>query len=1120
MNDSNTTQTTEFVYRRLAEPLQIAGQDYPGYWWLVILCAILALGFFYVAWMYVRDSKAIGPLAILLALLRCSVYGLLAYMFLLPAKQTWEETRSQSRVLVLYDASLSMSETREGIPTDNTPLEKLPFRQDNVLQFVNDPQVNFLKRLQDKNPVFAYRFARGLDEDFHALVEGEHWTRSEWEKRGKPKKEGEQDSLAGADQKARPPLDWFEFLKPNHKAPPPDGLNKDAREAFAKKQQQFFQFCNGTNLGEALKNLLAAEGNNMLQGIVVFTDGRSTEGSDQALIDVRERAKKANIPIFMVGVGEDRVRAKLELADVRVPEQIRPDDHFKMAVDLTGIGLEDKEVPFVLDVTRVVRKGNKDEEQPIALIQTKSNGEPIGQPMILPTTKITIPAKVLPRFKPGNPPRAQVEYTIDPETLAKAAGGSLPAGKWELYVDPKSDEQLKFVARVPRQPGELFAGKEHVSEPALVRVVKKPLRVLLVTSGAQREYQFLRTLLVREMKNGRVDLCIYLQPAPEQPTRRPGIVADVDPDRLLSTFPTMDRDESEVKPDEKYYNLASYDAIVAFDPDWTRLGPEQLGLLEKWVGSHGGGLILVGGPVNTVQLARPGINYEKLRPLLDLYPVVLQDVRIQQERKADEPWRLNFPGANPEMEFLNLEENPENPLPLDGWEQFFTNGKPGEPGKTVVRGFFNFYPVLKAKEGATVVATFTDPRAKTEEGKEMPFLVTAPYGGGKVVWLGAGEMWRLREKREAYLERFWTKLTRYAGANNTTRASRRITPVSGRTYMTNTYVQIDAQIFGKDMNPLPKPPKLDRRLTPDQLQEEIKRRPHILIKPPVGVNEKEYPPVVLLPQESGDNWNGWFTGKVLVKHPGDYEYTIKEPETGDTAQGKFTVKESNPETDNPRPDFDTMYALASDAADVLNRITDEQVRRDVREHLVRPPLSGTVKFEDAGKDSLRLYFDLANAKVIPDCMKHDEAVRTTRGKVEDLWDKGLFDWEEGWLAPLGRLMGLTNKSTVSSWGMALGLVIAALLFLVLAVVLTVLSLVVLARGKKPEIAAYILFPVVLLLATGGLYVFLVLWSSGWDWNALWTLGFQGKEFAMSFAMGLVVLLLGIEWLMRKLSRLA
>jgi hypothetical protein len=1106
MNDSNTTQTTEFVYRRLAEPLQIAGQDYPGYWWLAILCGILALGFFYVAWMYVRDSKAIGPLAILLALLRCSVYGILAYMFLLPAKQTWEETRSQSRVLLLYDVSLSMSQTREGVPTDNTPLEKLPFRQDNVLQFVNDPQVNFLKRLQDKNPVFAYRFARGLDEAYHALVEGEHWTRAEWEKR-KTKKEGDQAATLAAEVKDRPPLDWNEFLKPDHKAQPPAGLNKDEKDAFVKNQQQFAQFCNGTNLGEALKNLLAAEGNNMLQGIVVFTDGRSTEGSEQAIADVRERAKKANIPIFMVGVGEDRVRAKLELADVRVPEQIRPDDHFKMAVDLTGIGLEDKEVPFVLDVTRVVRKGNKDEELPIQLIQTQSNGAPIGQPRTLPANKLTIPAKVLPRFKPGNPPRAEVEYTIDPETLARAAGESLQGGRWELYVDPKSDEQLKFVARVPRQPGELFAGKEHVSEPALVRVVKKPLRILIVTSGAQREYQFLRTLLVREMKNGRVDLCIYLQPAPEQPARRPGIVADVDPERLLTTFPTMDKDESEVKPDEKYYNLANYDAIVAFDPDWTRLTPEQLKLLEKWVGTHGGGLILVGGPVNTVQLARPGINYEKLKPLLDLYPVLLQDVRIQAERKADEPWRLNFPGANPEMEFLNLEENPDNPQPLDGWEQFFTNGKTGEPGKTVVRGIYNFYPVLKAKEGATVVATFTDPRAKTEEGKEMPYLVTAPYGSGKVVWLGSGEMWRLREKREAYLERFWTKLTRYAGSNNNSRASRRITPVLGRTYMTNSYVQIDAQIFGRDMNPLPIPQR------PDQ-------RPEIVIKAPVGVPEKEYLPVRMLPQQGGDNWNGWFTGKVLVKHPGDFEFTIKVPETGDTAAGKFTVKESNPEIDSPRPDFDTMYALASDAGDVLNRISDEQLRREVREHLVRPPLSGTSKLDDSGKDSLRLYFDLANARVIPDCMKHDEAVRTTRGKVEDLWDKGLFDWEDGWLAPLGRLLGVTNKSTVSSWGMALGLGIAAVLFLVLAVVLTVLTLVVMARGKKPEMAAYILFPVVLLLATGGLYVFLVLWSSGWNWSALWTLGFQGKEFAMSLAMGLVVLLLGLEWLIRKLSRLA
>jgi hypothetical protein len=217
-----------------------------------------------------------------------------------------------------------------------------------------------------------------------------------------------------------------------------------------------------------------------------------------------------------------------------------------------------------------------------------------------------------------------------------------------------------------------------------------------------------------------------------------------------------------------------------------------------------------------------------------------------------------------------------------------------------------------------------------------------------------------------------------------------------------------------------------------------------------------------------------------------------------------------------------MYWLASEAGDVLNRIP-EDARRNVREHLVRPPLTKAFKADEA-KDSLRLYFDLPNAKVIPDCMKHDEQTRRTRGKIIDLWDKGLVDWEDGWFAPVGRLFGITNQSTVSSTGMALGLGVAAILFAVLAVVLTVVAMVVLARGRKPDMAAYILFPLVLLLATGGLFVFLVVWGNNGNWNVLWTWRFESgegqKAVAVSLAMSLVVLLLGVEWLLRKLSRLA
>src|SRR5262249_24569464 len=149
----------------------------------------------------------------------------------------------------------------------------------------------------------------------------------------------------------------------------------------------------------------------------------------------------------------------------------------------------------------------------------------------------------------------------------------------------------------------------------------------------------------------------------------------------------------------------------------------QLTKLEQWVGTHGGGLIVLGGPINTLQLARPGANRDKLKPVLDLYPVYLEDARIQQlERPTSDPWRLNFPRATREMEFLKLDEYNEKTSQLAGWEEFFTGsaGNLGAP-KGLVRGFYNYYPVKAAKEGATTVATFTDPRARLADGKEQPY---------------------------------------------------------------------------------------------------------------------------------------------------------------------------------------------------------------------------------------------------------------------------------------------------------------------------------------------------------------------------------------------------------------
>jgi uncharacterized membrane protein len=299
------------------------------------------------------------------------------------------------------------------------------------------------------------------------------------------------------------------------------------------------------------------------------------------------------------------------------------------------------------------------------------------------------------------------------------------------------------------------------AEPAPVpNKSDRPVRVLLAASAPTRDFQFLRTFLVREGDKKRVELTLYLQPPPGRTEPRVGIVADVPTDRLLKNFPDHLGDPNDGNADERQYNLSAYEVIVTFDLDWTRLKAEQLEQLKKWV-EKGGGLVVIAGPVNTLHLGRPGAGRARLEPILDLLPVVLQDSRVvEKDRDTSKAWRLNFPASKIDLPFLNL--NPDAKGRLDGWEEFFTGGKTdAKKDAEPMHGFYNYYPVKSVKEGAHVMATFADPAAKLANGMEHPYLVVGTAGKGRVLYLGAGETWRLRQHSEAFYERFWTGLIRF-----------------------------------------------------------------------------------------------------------------------------------------------------------------------------------------------------------------------------------------------------------------------------------------------------------------------------------------------------------------------
>ncbi len=1048
MNDSIKTLTTNLVYRRFDDPIKVFGLELPPWVWGAVLSVVLVVAFFYVGWMYLKDSRSVGPWwATFLGLLRSCVYILLALVFLLPAKRTWEDTTERSKVLLLVDGSLSVTETIDDLPVEGKGFAGLPTRQEKVLQLLEKGNLAFIKELMDKNPVTLHRFGSRIDDFFYVCTDGHVWSREDLEAREKeldPTKKqpatrlnvtsgllnawlmpnrkdvelfGRLDQLsAGLDQiqgdlKLEPrTLDLLRQYSPKEIN---NGVSLDSeekqqiKERMAADKERIKKLLDynvkiidagvfsSTNVPDTTLTLLNKEINKMVQGIIVITDGRNTTpATTQTLLTLEQRSKAHKIPIFVVGVGSERPQVRVDVADVRAPKTIRPEDQFKLVVEVVGEGLAGMPAKITLDVTCVNKKADgKEELEDIRILEfnPKAPKDKKKQEISLGKTITLQPIEPV-KFDKSTPPRATAEFQIDAASLARGANVDLSTGpyrgmKWEIAEttggEGRAGTEIRFVARIPRDKAELFTDPEHVSQKVGLQVLRKPMQVLLFASSASREFQFLRTLLLREMDNDKALLSIYLQPPPGAEPRE-GIVHGLsNPKRQLANFPDK-FDRPNLDEDAKLMDLASYDVIVCFDPDWKQLTDEQLANVLKWA-DRGGGLVLIGGPLNTVELARPGAYKEKLKPILDLYPVVLRDVRIiQGDRPLDKPWPLQFTGATPEMEFLRLSDEVEKGTApfLSDWQQFWGIDKANPDRVLFKHGIFDYYPVEQEKAGNIVVARYTDPQSKDKTGQQMPYIVVTPEGTGRrVIWLGSGELWRLRQYKEMFHERFWTKLIRYAGASNQGQSTKRITLYAGRTFKANRPIPIDAKIFGKEGKPL------DAKA----------QAPQVTIKPPPGVNPREVPTDVVMKLKPGST--EYYAASFQIRSPGTYDLEVLVPETKDVATQRFTVEPSNPELDNTRPDFDLMYRLASEADQVLPRMTEKN-RQELRRSLVRSQggeAAGAVKADKPGRESgdekLRLYFDLDNAHLIPNCMISDKTISRSKGPVADwLWDDGWVLW--------------------------------------------------------------------------------------------------------------------------------
>ncbi|MBY0586242.1 VWA domain-containing protein [bacterium] len=449
----------------------------------------------------------------------------------------------------------------------------------------------------------------------------------------------------------------------------------------------------------------------------------------------------------------------------------------------------------------------------------------------------------------------------------------------EFSFVPDKVGPFEIVCRATPQPGEV-RDDDNASQSSL-DVVDQKTKVLLWAGGPTREYRFIRNLLFRDPS---MELSVYLQTA-----------------RATSA---QEGKESLVQFPKSREELFRYDVLVAVDPDWQAIGPESAALVEEWVSRQAAGAILVAGPVFTPALARD-VTASPGSPIEALYPVVLKEVFTSdfEAGRYRDPWRLRFTTDGQQASFLRLEDDEIGSRRR--WDDF--------------PGFYWCYPATTLKPAATLLATYSDPRASV--GSSAPALMATQFvGAGRVFYLGSGEMWRLRARGEDSYDRFWVRLVREMSQSRLMRGSSRGNIlVDGDRFPAGTSLPVRCQILGPDYRPITTGVVSLSVTGPDTKSNSID----------------------MLPSTSRP---GFFEASVTIPIPGEYRLRMLAPDSNDVLEKTIRAEIPAREFTDPTLDETSLKSLAQQTGgnylplEELSRLPAMLQDRSERELVLTAPI--------------------------------------------------------------------------------------------------------------------------------------------------------------------------------------
>lgn len=297
------------------------------------------------------------------------------------------------------------------------------------------------------------------------------------------------------------------------------------------------------------------------------------------------------------------------------------------------------------------------------------------------------------------------------------------------WKDVTSDVPGRFVFRTELQPpdGEALVAERHV-RTAPVEVLAERLRVLLLAGSANYEFQILRNALIRDKT---IDVSCWLQSAD------PKFPQDGDEKVRLERLP---EERTEFEP---------YDVVVLMDPDSSKLTPAFCRNLAQHVVEGGAGLWWVAGEKYTLDAVRPTAVSQ---PLAELLPIVPDIDKAEREiigfgKVFKFPWRYQLTPEGEEglgAKLTRLVDSRDRSRVLWG----------------ALPGFHFWFPVLRAKPAATVLAEHPSPEWR-RDGRGMPMFAVQNVGSGRVLFAASDETYRWRSLFEDAYDRFWVNGIRH-----------------------------------------------------------------------------------------------------------------------------------------------------------------------------------------------------------------------------------------------------------------------------------------------------------------------------------------------------------------------